>query len=401
MNSNNMILYLPFDEPAGSLIAYDYSKNRADGQIIGATFKTGKNGNAIKFSGGATCEISPNVISDLSQDFSILLWVKSEETECGTPAKLIWVLNFSGINNYLEFPIEIKPKNWYSLAMVKRGIAYNFYLNSQFLGVLSSADTLLGVSLNQDFYGTIYGLGSLDDVKIYDAALSQNEIITEFSSNNFIRYTIDGIDMKDYGVFVSDSEGVVDRPKLKAMASDSWDNYHGESVDLNHKFYEPRGITLSCFIKADSKGEFIAKLANFEQIFDKQGTNRLVIEAVKHKPLIYEVYCKDDIAVSKKWNADLMVGTFKLTLTEPEPVKRILKHYRNGVSTKTCTITLTSTKLVNIYWGDGIVDYDVYGTNKIITHDYIQDGEYYPVITGCIDEITSFSTNAIIVWSKL
>ena len=77
------------------------------------------------------------------------------------------------------------------------------------------------------------------------------------------------------------------------------------------------------------------------------------------KPLIYEVYAKDAIEVDKTWNDALMVGTFKLKLREPEPVKRVLKHIRVGESTKTCEITLTSTKYVNIYWGDGSVDYDV------------------------------------------
>jgi hypothetical protein len=142
------------------------------------------------------------------------------------------------------------------------------------------------------------------------------------------------------------------------------------------------------------------KVAKFEQLFDASGTQRLVIDIHPTKPLIYEVYCKDEIAISKKWNDNLMVGTFKLKLIEPEPVKRILKHIRTGESTKTCSITLKTTKLVNIYWGDGTVDYDVSG-DITKTHDYTENGDYYPVITGCIDEITEFSTNAIIVWNKI
>ena len=43
----------------------------------------------------------------------------------------------------------------------------------------------------------------------------------------------------------------------------SWDDYHGEEVDLRHKYYEPREITLSCFVKAENKADFIEKNVGF------------------------------------------------------------------------------------------------------------------------------------------
>jgi hypothetical protein len=217
-----------------------------------------------------------------------------------------------------------------------------------------------------------------------------------------IKYYIDGISIKEqFGVYVSASEGIVNRPKLKEPTRFSWDSYHGESVDLQHKFYEPREITLSCFIKADSKTDFIIRLSGFEQLFDRPGTNRLVIDASPEKPLIYEVYCTDEIAVDKKWSDTSMAGTFKLKLIEPEPVKRVLKYIRLSNAAKTCTITLSTQKLVNIYWGDGLADYDISGENLTISHNYAQNGDYFPVVTGCIDEISAFTTNAVIVWQKI
>ena len=62
---------------------------------------------------------------------------------------------------------------------------------------------------------------------------------------------------------------------------------------------------------------------------------------------------------------------------------------------------MTTTKYVNIYWGDGSVDYDIAGTDLKITHDYSDNGDYFPVVTGCVDEITSFDTNAIVVWERI
>ena len=41
------------------------------------------------------------------------------------------------------------------------------------------------------------------------------------------------------------------------------------------------------------------------------------------------------------------------------------------------------------------------GKDLEIAHDYAENGDYFPVITGCIDEIESFTTNAIIVWERI
>lgn len=401
MNTENSIFQMPFDESDGATTAYDYSPNRADGVVDGAHFVAGKNGNAISFAGDDTCEVSKSILPNLGVDFTILAWVQPGKREAGSPSNLIWLINFAGLENFIEFSFEAKPGSWFSVALVKHGTVYDFYVNSTRIKSVSKAGTPTGISLNQDYYSGDYGFGLLDDVKIFNVALSQTDLMDEVASVKDIAYLVDGIDFKTFNVFVSGSDGILNRPKLKTPASVSWDNYHGEAVDLMHKFYEPREITLSCFKKAASKIDFITELAAFERQFDKQGTQRLVIDVHPVKPLIYEVYCKDAIEITKEWNDQLMVGTFKLKLIEPEPVKRVLKHIRVGESTKTCTITITTRKYVNIYWGDGTVDYDVSGTDKVITHDYVANGDYFPVVTGCIDEITKFETNAIVVWEKI
>jgi hypothetical protein len=133
MDSKNVILNLPFDESAGASVAYDYSKSRADGQVYGATFVAGKNGNAIKFSGNDTCEVSDNIMSNMAMEFSMLLWVQSTEIESGTPKKLIWLLNFTGMENYVEIPIEAKSGTWFSLALTRKGSVFKFYVNSSLI----------------------------------------------------------------------------------------------------------------------------------------------------------------------------------------------------------------------------------------------------------------------------
>ena len=397
MDTSNIIFNMPFDESNNSAIAYDYSASRADGQVHGAQFVSGKNGNAIKFTGNDTCVVEKSVLP-LDSDFTMLMWVKSDIAE--SAQKLTWQLTFG--TNKIEIPIDVKPNVWVSLAVTRQGSVFNFYVNSSLIQMVDNTGTLLGILLNQDSESE-YGIGQLDDVKFYNIALTQEEIITEIAKGmkKQVMYLVDGIDFKDYGVFVSDSKGVVNRPRLKEPAAISWDNYHGEDIDLNHKFYEPREITLSCFVKASGKSDFISKVSQFGQLFDKKGTQRLTIDVHPTKPLVYEVYCKDEIDVSKTWNDELMVGTFNLKLIEPEPVKRILKHIRASEASKTCSITLTSIKRLNIYWGDGKVDFDVSGDDVVITHDYENNGDYYVIITGCIDEIAAFDTNAIVVYKKI
>lgn len=214
-------------------------------------------------------------------------------------------------------------------------------------------------------------------------------------------YSINGINFKDYGVYVSESEGLLNRPKLKGLSKFSWDNYHGEDVDLTHKYYEARDITLTCFIKATDKIDFLVKLTEFEQLFDARGLQRLFVDVHPTKPLVYEVYCKDEISVSKRWSEHNMIGTFKLKLTEPYPIKRVLKYARTSEATKTCTINITTSKYVNVFWGDGRVDEDIAGKNVTLSHEYKENKEYLIIVTGCIDEITSFNSNATLVWNKL
>lgn len=371
-------------------------------------------------------------------------------------------------------------------------------------------------------------------------------------------YKLEGVDLRDYGVFVSGSEGLLSRPNPKKPVTVNWDDYHGEVVDLSKRTYEAREIKLECFIKADSQWDFQEKCNNFLSILDSAGTKRLevsvgnlegsenllkntrnfsdlnnwftagenpfgvgtiVIEdgikcikmvreagtgyvyfgqeiynlkpnttysfsfmhknttaghvyfydegiinvqnkiipasnsfelvtgsfitsnsglvkifridclgnstpdsemflydikledgvvATKYtpapedlKPLLYEVYNSGGIEIKKKWNERIMVGTFTLKLTEPEPQKKVIKFENVDEEHSTVSITLTSSKLLNIYWGDGSHTYDVCGTIQTITHSYYDLGTFYIVITGNIDEITSLTTTGKVVWNKL
>jgi hypothetical protein len=400
MNNNNIVLNLPFDEQNGSTVAYDHSNRRTDAFVSGAKFVRGIDCGAIEFNGNDICSVSLKSF-DVNNNFTVLFWAKMKKIADEIQQNISWILTFMD-NSAIDAQMTVESDKWYPLALVKQDSMYKFYLNSQLIQEMTKNGDIKQIEVMQDSSATEYGYGLLDNFKIYNIALTQDEIVIQSAINHLetVQYLIDGIDFKDFGVYVSDSEGVVNRPKLKQQEAQSWDDYHGTTIDLEHKFYEPREITLSCFIRANDRYDFANKLLIFEEIFNRKGTQRLTINALPAKPLIYEIYCKDEITVSKKWNNSLMVGTFKLKLIESEPVKRLLKHIYSNENQKASIVVVSSEKLFNIYWGDGKADFDLHGTEKTMIHDYEQQGEYYPLITGDIDKITLFVTNDIIIWNK-
>jgi hypothetical protein len=239
----------------------------------------------------------------------------------------------------------------------------------------------------------------LDEVQLFDVAKTPVEIL-KMQGDTDVEYYIGGKNFKDFGVYVSASSGLVGKLERKEALSVDWDNYHGKVVDKKRHRYKERTITLDCFIEASNKFSFVELVNLFMDQFDKEGDVRLKVEYDgKTKPLVYEVYCPDAVDVSKKWSDDIMVGTFKLKLIECEPVKKVLRHIGSTANTK-AHINVTSSKLLNIYWGDGSHTFDVSGT-KTVEHTYVDPGIYDIIITGVIEDIENFSTNAIVVWDRL
>jgi hypothetical protein len=61
--TDNLTLYLPFDESNGSAKAYDYSSGRHDGTVDNATFKQGTVGNCVHFDGNGAVDIPSNMVN--------------------------------------------------------------------------------------------------------------------------------------------------------------------------------------------------------------------------------------------------------------------------------------------------------------------------------------------------
>lgn len=400
-DTNNIILNIPFDEAAGSAVAYDYSTQRADGAVVNADFVSGKQGNCIKFAGPGHCDVEKNVIP-LTGNFTILAWLKRSAFPDGFSGKRIgFFVRWEAINGYSEAWFNLNAEAWGYWAIVKEGLNIRVYLDTALVKTIPLPAQPTGFALLQDIYSTENGYGCIDEVKAYKVALTQAEISESISTVAQLAYSIDGVDLKAWDIFVSSSNGLLDRPKLKTPFAVEWDDYHGTVVDLDNPRVEDREITLNCFMKANGKMDFVTKLNGFLDVFSKPGTRRLMVDIHPTKPLLYEVYNEGGVAVTKRWSDELMVGTFALKLKEPAPVKRIVRHQRISSDTKKLTITLSTAKAVTIFWGDGTKSTDVYGTNVTATHEYPSDGIYYAIVAGVIEAIESFTTNGIVVWNKL
>lgn len=215
-----------------------------------------------------------------------------------------------------------------------------------------------------------------------------------------MKYFLNGVDFKEYGIHVKSSRGILDALELKEPMELDWPDYHGKVVDLSSIRYDAREITLNCFSLAIDRTAAIQKLNEFFIELSKPGTHRLMISTGEAKPLVYEVYRQGGVSVNKNWRGSINIGEFTMQLIEPEPIKKVLKHQRTGTGNMQVSVTFSSEKQLSFFWGDGTRSVGR-GENITLTHDYQENGSYYIIIAGVIDEISSLSTNAEVIWNLL
>ena len=164
-----------------------------------------------------------------------------------------------------------------------------------------------------------------------------------------VRYSVNGKYFKDFGICVSDSDGLFDALKRKPVNTYDWAEYHGSSPDLSNPKFEQREITLKAFVTGSN---WEAMKSNFDAIvseFQKAGTQRLLIEPFGLKSLPYEVCMIDEVKLQKEFKNGQMVGTFTLKLIEPNPIKKVL--YFTG---DTLNLSYNSQKETEIFYGNGL-----------------------------------------------
>ncbi len=133
-------------------------------------------------------------------------------------------------------------------------------------------------------------------------------------------YKYNNVDLKTYGVSVARGKGFLGVPQRKKPKVYEYPEHNGYAVDLSVPVYEARKITLDCFITANSA----IQLASMYNAFTKAMLN--VTDTVPFGVFINnsqvfsgKVFTESVSELNKTFEHGKNVGTFTLTIIEPEP----------------------------------------------------------------------------------
>jgi hypothetical protein len=214
MNETGLVGYWNFDEGTGT-IAHDSSGNNNDGTIYGATWTSGKYGNALQFDGiDDSVRIPDSAFLNIAGDkISITAWVK--RLGSGTRNGIIvmkqappgaWDASYGvviseGVINTGKIGLSLdtgwgwtdhwsnsvlNSNEWYHFCGTYDGSKVRIYLN----GVLDAEYDVTGnivpksgpLSIgHEDAWDPEYFNGLIDEVKVYNRSLSAEEVWAEYT----------------------------------------------------------------------------------------------------------------------------------------------------------------------------------------------------------------------------
>lgn len=203
-----------------------------------------------------------------------------------------------------------------------------------------------------------------------------------------VEYSFNGKKFRDFGVYVSASEGLLDKPKPKSRKTYDWAEYHGKVVDTTAPRYDERSITLHCWTYAESWHEMKAKVDDLLSELDKQGLCRMLVEFGKE--LVFDVYLAEGVEIKKKFSQGRTLGEFSIKLKEPNPIKKVLKY----TGTK-LTLNFTAKS-----WVDIKINHEAITSEKgaVKITKTLPRGTHYITIAGNLEDITGLTTNAEIIF---
>jgi flagellin-like protein len=202
---STLVGYWKFDEGTGTTAA-DSSGNGNDGTLVnGPTWIDGKYGKALTFDGVNDYVLVPKYGSNFfgSGPFTIEAWINANNVSSyrpvvcsgdpnSQPATNFWVVNSkvrfvlreSGATDYKDVYSNsiLSLGNWYHIVAVRDGSNMTIFLNGKYDNSISNGPTGNVGSTNYYLYigklsyGTLYFNGTIDEVRIYNRALSADEI---------------------------------------------------------------------------------------------------------------------------------------------------------------------------------------------------------------------------------
>lgn len=207
-------------------------------------------------------------------------------------------------------------------------------------------------------------------------------------------WSLNGKKFKDFGIYVSSSDGLFDELKPKKTETKDWPEYNGLMLDQNQSIkYESRSIELKGWVEGSDWMEMLERFWSIFGEFRKTGKQRLLLIPFNNKPLIYDVRCEDDIELEKRFRQGRMIGMFKAKLIEYNPVKKVLR-----INQEELQLSFKTAKWIEVNIDGSIENHK---GNVDITKTLDASQYHYISIAGNIDEITDFSTNAEVLWERL
>jgi len=200
-----------FDEGSGTTVT-DASGNGITGNIIGATWTTeGRNGNALSFNGSSSyVDLGNPALLQITGSMSFIAWVKAAanpaddgqivakaddvsgwqlKTSPDTGPHTFGVRVAGATNTFARrYSTTVRSLNvWYHVAGVYNASAQTLDIyvngvldNGTLRGIIPASQLNAAVNVNigrrTSLYGGFYFNGVIDDLRIYNRALSQSEI---------------------------------------------------------------------------------------------------------------------------------------------------------------------------------------------------------------------------------
>ncbi|HEY3181756.1 MAG TPA: LamG-like jellyroll fold domain-containing protein, partial [Gaiellaceae bacterium] len=191
-----------FDAGSGTTLA-DLSGNGNNGTITGASWTSGKNGGALSFNGSSSYVTVPDAASlDLTTAMTVEAWifatgssfgtiVAKERTGGGFPYGL--EQGGSDSDSYVNTGTQYRSgistltlSTWTHLAGTYDGSTVRFYVNGILAGSTTASGTLNQTSdplrIGADLTWGEYFQGKIDDVRVYNRALSTSEIQSDMAA---------------------------------------------------------------------------------------------------------------------------------------------------------------------------------------------------------------------------
>jgi len=201
-HDSSCVLWLQFDEASGDTV-YDQSGNNNNGTIYGATFIDSPFNKALSFDGVDDCiEIPHSETIRLIRHFTISVWIKPKMAEIETIiAKgigantnyymglmqdtemyvVFYVCDARGyIHGLIPSNMSVECDKWHHVVGVYDGSKFQVFVNGVGSDVAywsgkikdNTLSLLIGVQTGDDWFN-----GIIDEVRIYNRALSELEIL--------------------------------------------------------------------------------------------------------------------------------------------------------------------------------------------------------------------------------